>query len=302
MGNVFGILFATPQEALPFRTSLLGAGASLERRRGGPKRPKGSFRASLNDHKIIVLVAGIGAAAASRGATALVHEDGVDWLVSAGVCGGLWEGLRLRDVLQAAAVLDENGRWWCAAPLISTDNRKASPRVDLVDARLYSMSSVLQTAKGKREVRGLTGADAVDMESAAIAALAAEIGIRYSALRCISDASDDSLPLDFSRYIDASGHLRVFSLLLGAAVRPWMFPGLMRLGERTKQASMRLAEVLASAIRASSFPCDDSLAEHAFNAVLIDHPPEDAGGANAGRGDYDLEGCNSRSLGITHVA
>lgn len=85
-------------------------------------------------------------------------------------------------------------------------------------------------------------AAAVDMESAAIAAVAGQAGLPFIALRVIVDTAADELP---SAVIAASGggRLRIGRLLAGFLRAPADVPALIRLSARYRIATRVLADV-----------------------------------------------------------
>src|SRR5207244_12808895 len=97
-----------------------------------------------------------------------------------------------------------------------------SQRVVAADARLvrlaeehgaravdsfYSADRVIGLATEKRELGRL--ADAVEMESGAVLYEAAAFGAKGIAIRGISDAADQDLPLDFNRVMTSTGEVRI---------------------------------------------------------------------------------------------
>jgi adenosylhomocysteine nucleosidase len=100
-------------------------------------------------------------------------------------------------------------------------------------------------------LRAQTGADAVEMESAAIQAVCAEAGVPCATVRVISDAAGEDLPLDFNRFTRPDYRLD-FGRLLWAVVRtPAVVRPLLRLRRTTRAAALRLAAVLTEVIRAA---------------------------------------------------
>jgi hypothetical protein len=96
----------------------------------------------------------------------------------------------------------------------------------------------------KKKLRAETGADVVEMESAAIQAVCAERGIPCVTVRVISDTAEEDLPLDFSKIADAKGHLKVGGLLLELARQPYRLPLLIKFGRQSRAAATSLADFL----------------------------------------------------------
>jgi hypothetical protein len=87
-----------------------------------------------------------------------------------------------------------------------------------------------------------SGAVAVDMESAAIAAVAAQAGVPFVALRVIVDGRDDAVPEGAESWIDERGNRRLASAL-AAVAKPGEWMALWRLAQRYRVASRVLARL-----------------------------------------------------------
>src|SRR5262249_25389759 len=97
------------------------------------------------------------------------------------------------------------------------------------------------------------GAGAADMESAAIAAVAARAGARFVALRVVVDGAGDELPADIERWVDERGERRIVAAL-SAALHPTHWRSLWMLAHRYRAARhtlARLAPIVAGARRGS---------------------------------------------------
>lgn len=91
-------------------------------------------------------------------------------------------------------------------------------------------------------------AEAVEMESFAVLAEAAERKIPGVAIRAISDAADQDLPMDFSGVLDNQGKVQGSKVARSLARAPQKLPSLLRLGRDTRLAATKLAELLDGCI------------------------------------------------------
>ena len=111
-------------------------------------------------------------------------------------------------------------------------------------AKIFCADHIATTVVEKKKLRDATGADAVEMESAAIHAVCAERGIPCATVRVISDTAGEDLPLDFNALSKPDKNLDFGKLFLAIAKSPGKVGALMELQKKTKFAAEQLAEVL----------------------------------------------------------
>lgn len=111
-------------------------------------------------------------------------------------------------------------------------------------AKFFCADRIATTAAEKQALRAQTGADAVEMESAAIHAMCAARGLACATLRVISDAAEEDLPLDFNALMRPNGNLDFGKLFLTAAASPRKVGALLTLRKKSKFAAEQLAKVL----------------------------------------------------------
>jgi hypothetical protein len=115
-------------------------------------------------------------------------------------------------------------------------------------AKFVCADRIATTVAEKKKLRGETGADAVEMESAAIHAVCREHGILCATVRVISDTANEDLPLDFNVLAKPDHSLDYRKLLMAVAKSPGKIGALMKLQKQTRFAAEQLAEVLARTI------------------------------------------------------
>lgn len=181
-----------------------------------------------------VNAAGAARAAAGSGAAALL---------SFGLAGGLDPGLEpgtvvipKRIILATGDTLETDSAWRhrIAAAL--------GPGLASDQGALLSVDAPLDTPARKAAAAETTGAVAVDMESGAIAAVAAAAGLPTVAVRVVADGAADSLPPGVERWIDDSGRRRA-APIASAALRPSQWSVLARLARRHRVAQRALTRV-----------------------------------------------------------
>lgn len=187
--------------------------------------------AGRND--VFVLLTGIGRTNAERTVRGFLERSPGALVLTCGFAGGLNPELKIGDVifLTVDPTLDA-----------SLDRAGAKP------AGFFCSSRMVTTAREKAELRQITGADAVEMESEAIHALCRERGLPCATVRVISDTADEDLPLDFNQVAKSDLSLDYRKLALAIAKSPGTIPALLRLQRNCRFAAQRLADTLVQVI------------------------------------------------------
>ncbi len=182
----------------------------------------------------LLLVSGMGAAAATHAAQALAAA-GARGLLSFGFAGALDPALAAGAWLLPRAVTDGSGMLHgsCAA---WRERLAAAPGASAVDGTLLSCAQPLTTPASKSQARARTGAVAVDMESFAIARVALEQQLQFAVARVVIDTAADPLPQALLRAANARGEVNLARLLSGLAARPADVLALPRLARRYRLA------------------------------------------------------------------
>jgi hypothetical protein len=218
---------------------------ALRARPGGEGRLVGS--AGRVD--VVAALAGIGPRAAARAAERLLDAEPLDHVVVVGVAGGVGAGAALGALVIPERVLD-----------LATGAEHRPARLGSGAAR-----GVLATADGlvaePRAVARLErqGVVAIDMETAAIAAVCEQRGVPWSVFRAISDrAGDPRVDPALLGLAGADGRPDLVAVARYLAARPWRIALLARLARDAGRAARTAA---GAAVR----------------------PPEQAGWAGGGR-------------------
>ena len=191
----------------------------------------------------LVRVSGTRAGRAGEAANALLGE-GCDGLLSFGVCGGLNRALRPGTVIVATQVITVEGENfatsgdWC-----STLNAALSGRCPFINAPIFGSAHVIATARAKRELFTKTGAAAVDMESHEVAAVAAEHGVPFLAVRAVADSANSHVPEAALYGVREDGSTRFDAVFAALLIRPWQTPALIRLAWDSFSAQSALRRV-----------------------------------------------------------
>jgi nucleoside phosphorylase len=253
------ICFALKEEAAPFRKIAAGkTGITILHTGIGRQNAEKSLReflgsapapgAAIGASPIAIRKANDEASFATReGACA------PELVLTCGFAGGLNPELKLGDIIfEIPNRRDE----FHESPIKSLtffsvwDSWNSSLREKLIasgakPAKIFCADRIATTVAEKKKLRAETGADAVEMESAAIHAVCRERGIPCATVRVISDTANEDLPLDFNALSKPDKNLDYGKLFLTIAKSPGKIGVLMQLQKKTKFAAEQLADVLA---------------------------------------------------------
>jgi adenosylhomocysteine nucleosidase len=188
------------------------------------------------------VVAGTGVERARRAAGLLVTGHRPRLLVTAGFAGGLDPRLPRGALVVTTRAL-----------------RTGAPGHDLVDplpealprTPIITVDTPLADPVAKRALGAETGAGLIDMESHAVAGVAATAGLCCAGLRVVSDAADDRLPAEVKALARPQSGWRRMGAAVGAVGRrPGAVLDLWRLWEHAVTDGRRLADGLERLCRA----------------------------------------------------
>ncbi len=112
---------------------------------------------------------------------------------------------------------------------------------------LYAADAVVADAAAKHVLSLRTTASAVDLESGAVARVAARHGLPFAVVRAICDPAGRDLPPAALVALDSSGAIGVLQVLGSVLRRPWQIGALVRLAFDAalgRRALVRAAAVL----------------------------------------------------------
>jgi adenosylhomocysteine nucleosidase len=177
-----------------------------------------------------LICGGIGAEAARRAAEAVIREVNPVSVISGGFAGALDPALQVGHVLEPRTVI----------------NAADGVRTEIGGGEGVLVSSA--TVAGKEQKIRLSkayGAIAVDMEAAAVAQGAQARGVRFGAVKVISDVADFNLPA-VDRFVAANGRFQSVRFASYVLLRPWLWGATISLARNSVKASRALSDALAS--------------------------------------------------------
>ena len=202
---------------------------------------------------------GIGPEAAHAAASVVLNRERMALAISVGFAGALAPGAAIGDVIVGTSVVSgtfddvwhESGQ-----PVLCHEGAADAARAAAVDigleahrGALVSVATVICRAAEKQRIARLTGAIAVDMESAALGTAALRRGVPFAVCRTVSDIVTEDLPLDFNLFLTRSGWMRGITAVV---MDPSSLIGLNRLRRQSRVAADRLT-ALCSAYAARGF-------------------------------------------------
>lgn len=187
----------------------------------------------LNGTPVVIVANGPGPKLAGSAVDVVKEHQRMDGLISTGFCGGLQPSLHACDIFVATEVVG-------VGPALAPASQKP-----FKTGKLLSTDRVVSTAAEKAEL-SKSGADAVEMEAAAVATRAREWEVPFYAVRVVTDTFEESFPLDFNAARSSDGRFSRVRIIGAAMRRPFaVFPELIKLNKRTKRAARALGDFLA---------------------------------------------------------
>ena len=225
------VTFAVDAEFAPWRQLRDFRRASLT--------PVPSWESRAEGNELRVVLTGMGPRRAAR-ALNLVLGDRPDLCISSGLAGALQPDCRPGEILAARAVSLAAGG---AAQQSDESLLQFALLCGAKPVAKFQTSETLVLSAREKSRLGLA-ADAVEMESFSVLAEAARRQIPAVAIRAISDAVGEDLPLDFTQVVNKRGEVSFLRILAQGARRPWSLPALARFGRQSRRSAASLANFL----------------------------------------------------------
>lgn len=201
------------------------------------------FRAFEKD-ELLVAISGIGREHAEAAARALVAQYRPAQLVSAGVAGALIPTLKVGSVFTPNVIVDAaDGTEYRANVEVGT----------IIGGGILVSADEIASPEAKAALVERFHALVVDMEAASVAKVAQEAGIGFGCVKAISDEAGFIMP-PLGQFVDADGNFQARKFAVWAAVRPWQWASVVKLGRNTSKAVRALCDWLEKnlAVRVSA--------------------------------------------------
>lgn len=187
----------------------------------------------LGSLPVALVAGGVGRSRAAAAVRTAAERAALRGIVSTGWCGALDPSLGAAEIVIADRVLAEgDGLSFPAEPVDGPGARGA----------VLTVNSFVATAEEKQRLRR-TGAIAVEMEAAAVAAEAGGRGVPFFCVRAVSDTAGATIRLGRHRLPD--GELTPAGVIRAAGFSPARWADLVRLWRGASAAANALGEFLA---------------------------------------------------------
>ena len=192
-----------------------------------PRAYQGTKFTFYENQAAVLVCGGIGPEAARRATQAIIALYQPEQVISVGFAGALDSALKVGALFVPSRVVDLQDN----SSFDSTHGKG-----------VLVSSSFIATAEQKSKLASTYAAQAVDMEAAAVARGAQARGIHFLAVKAISDESTFEMP-PLDRFI-RNHQFSTTSFVVWAALRPWLWPRVIRLAKNSSLAAKSLSRWL----------------------------------------------------------
>ena len=184
---------------------------------------------------VVVCIAGVGPDRAPANVEQLLAERNVDQLILCGFAGGLDPDLETGSVVVPQRIIDGRGN--------------AAALSDQQQPTILTAEQIVTQPQQKCKLYARHGAVAVDMESFAIAQVAAGHSVPLTIIRAVLDTAEQSLPAAIHQWVDTQGRTRWSRIWRDILIPPWHLHTLARLGLQARKAAVPLAKHVTAALQ-----------------------------------------------------
>jgi adenosylhomocysteine nucleosidase len=227
---MIGITFALPSES-----------SGLVRRLQAVQRHGKLLSGRMDSRDVTIVHTGVGARDCNERLEVLLHKTRPSLMISSGFAGAVAEQLRVGDLILARNFSDP-------AVLTRAERilRERRPRV----VKLFTSTSIVDSIAERNEMARVAGAQAVDMETGAIADVCKVHAVPMLSLRVISDTASQPFPAPPSVLFDVERQQTNFGRLLVYLLRdPGSVWRLFRFGRQIARARASLTDAIIALVR-----------------------------------------------------
>jgi len=190
--------------------------------------------AHLSSYDLLLATNGAGPKRAAAAVDSALQAFEPEAVVSIGFCGALSPDLRTADIVVGTAIAGTDRK-------LQVPHSSAPHRCGPV----CSIDHVAQTAAEKKQLYA-SGAIAVEMEAAGLAARAEANSLPFYCIKAVTDLADETMANDFNAALRPDGHFDTMKILTSTLRHPWLrLPELIRLHKRCVRAARVLGDFIA---------------------------------------------------------
>lgn len=212
------------------------------------------YRFRTGEREACLIQSGMGLKNAAAATHALIAQAAPGIILNFGFAGAVTAGPAVGDIVVATRVLFHRDRLFSEQQGIAAELAEqwaAPPKDALRESAYHIYRGTFITAaqiKEKLELARLLPAGVscpvLDMETAAVAQVAAKEKVPLLAVRAISDDAGEELGFTIEEFTDREMNLRIWKVLMTVARKPWIVPQLLRLAKNSRVAGENLAGAL----------------------------------------------------------
>jgi adenosylhomocysteine nucleosidase len=203
-------------------------------------------------HEFLLVESGVGIDNAAGAAEMLIRDGHVDLLISTGFCGGVAPELQAGDVVVAEHIVIATEGGFGEIPVLFSSIGQTFVEHQTAGGKRVIGGTFVTTAAitSKRHLAGILPghytSPVVEMESGAIAIIAAEHTIPLLAIRAVSDTAAEELGFSLDEFCDPEmRRIRLYNVLRTVLRKPRIIPQLVRLAFSSRTAAQSLTAALS---------------------------------------------------------
>jgi nucleoside phosphorylase len=206
------------------------------------KHPFTLFLTRYSSREIVVVQTGIGTHNAEAALNYVIKEHPPDLIVSAGFGGALYDGAEIGELVWASRVLLVDGD--VTDTLDFREGREIfsalSRKITMREGSILTLARWMKKTEIKSILPEALSFPVCDMETFPLARTSLHKGLRFFAVRSITDRANEEIPPELLGVSDESGRYKLSRALALLLKKPHLIPSSVKLGRGSAIASKNL--------------------------------------------------------------
>jgi adenosylhomocysteine nucleosidase len=195
----------------------------------------------IDERRVTIVHTGVGRKGCELRIDRFLRDERPDFLISSGFAGGVREDLRAGDLVLAENFSDRQ---------LLSNARRILAGHNVQAAKLFTSTSIIDSAAERNEIARTNGAAAIDMETECVAQVCAAHGVRMLSVRVVSDSVREPFPVPPRILFDVERQKTDFVRLATYLIaHPVAVPGLLRFGKQIRLARKNLTNGLLALLK-----------------------------------------------------